>query len=1119
MGWKKEPNIAELTPTAVIVALERDLLLSSLSRPVGSVRGIPSPAAVPAKAGPDARAAAEVIALIRRGAFVEALTCASAKSALVVPAAIEGQAAPSPDVDGVSALYASVEATVESAGAAAAARGTLAKAGHELCILALGVAALNAFIQANVTGPDCRDAPHCPLTPSAPAADLAASADAWNKWALRSLARDGEDLVGRCFLPQYLYLAKVLLADRCAARAEEAFGADVDVAVASLAETRARAAKMAAKTGSLSKAGAGRVVLWPDEDIPPPSLTWWASRAHIAHQRLLSGRSPTLRRLLLGCHSLTLSWYAPANAAPGFPSAASVVRAATARETDGSPTPAAANAATAGLVSSMSLLETALMEHEYGHVDSARALLRAAGEPIGATHEVVGEMGFRTIHQTDAKAQMVLRAECLGLCVFKRPGSLGGAEETAASDDETDEAVAEEAAARLAKKADAEAERDATGRVVNTKSAAMNRIAIELDGLSADGAQVLIAPRLGVTRADRDAEEKGAYGDPLPAAHQALVLATAVTVRKSMADDGTRSWSVAPYHECVQTQRRSRPVLRAAAAVLSARHERERARTRERALLVMEDLVKSLESPAPSAAARIRYAYSTWFPPGAMLRKELGDHLVSLGMVGAALELFEEIELWDSLIVCLTLLGKKQAAADTIRRRLEVDPTDPKLWCALGDALDLEEHFLKALEVSEGKNARAMRSLARRAALREDWKSAAEYWSKAMKTNPLFPDGWFSCGYALLKADREEEALGAFVRCTQVDPENGQAWNNVAALNIRRQKYAAAHVALREAVKQVATSWQTWENLAMVSAKIGRFQQSARALLKVMDLTGGAKLHVATLSTLVERCKEARSGEDLDWLRKEADAEAAEAKDEQRRLAVLGGIADLAMNGDGDDDDESDVEVWEGVGGKVATGGGDAGDFADDFLDAFASDSDDDDATDADAAVQRAKESESVQAEVLSRETIRLEAAVDEVLRRALGASSGERSLKDAADLWSLSADLKEARGEFLVANEARLKRVRALETSGWRKDAAAFAEYASASLDMCRGWARAAERAAGDSERADARRRLAQARMHMNGVCKASAAGKFDESMGEVHEELMACMDEVTKAEEAAAR
>ena len=90
------------------------------------------------------------------------------------------------------------------------------------------------------------------------------------------------------------------------------------------------------------------------------------------------------------------------------------------------------------------------MEHEYGHVDSAKALLKAAGEPIGASHEIVGEMGFRTVHQTDAKAQMVLRAECRGLEMFKRPvvnGPLGGErEETTASDDETDELLAEEAA-------------------------------------------------------------------------------------------------------------------------------------------------------------------------------------------------------------------------------------------------------------------------------------------------------------------------------------------------------------------------------------------------------------------------------------------------------------------------------------------------------------------------------------------------------------------------------------------------------------------------------------------------------------------------------------------------
>jgi Flp pilus assembly protein TadD len=54
------------------------------------------------------------------------------------------------------------------------------------------------------------------------------------------------------------------------------------------------------------------------------------------------------------------------------------------------------------------------------------------------------------------------------------------------------------------------------------------------------------------------------------------------------------------------------------------------------------------------------------------------------------------------------------------------------------------------------------------------------------------------------------------VRCTQLDMENGQAWNNVAALNIRKGSYPAAHIALQEATKQAHDSWQTWENLAMV---------------------------------------------------------------------------------------------------------------------------------------------------------------------------------------------------------------------------------------------------------------------------------------------------------------
>ena len=51
------------------------------------------------------------------------------------------------------------------------------------------------------------------------------------------------------------------------------------------------------------------------------------------------------------------------------------------------PTAVGAAATTNALLASMALLEAGLMEHEYGHVDSATALLKHAGAAIGCWHE------------------------------------------------------------------------------------------------------------------------------------------------------------------------------------------------------------------------------------------------------------------------------------------------------------------------------------------------------------------------------------------------------------------------------------------------------------------------------------------------------------------------------------------------------------------------------------------------------------------------------------------------------------------------------------------------------------------------------------------------------------
>ena len=62
------------------------------------------------------------------------------------------------------------------------------------------------------------------------------------------------------------------------------------------------------------------------------------------------------------------------------------------------------------------------------------------------------------------------------------------------------------------------------------------------------------------------------------------------------------------------------------------------------------------------------------------LRKELGELLVALGLVGGALQLFESLELWDNLIVCYQLLDKRVQ----VRRLVRVGGTGVLSWLVEG---------------------------------------------------------------------------------------------------------------------------------------------------------------------------------------------------------------------------------------------------------------------------------------------------------------------------------------------------------------------------------------------------------------------------------------------------
>jgi hypothetical protein len=103
------------------------------------------------------------------------------------------------------------------------------------------------------------------------------------------------------------------------------------------------------------------------------------------------------------------------------------------------------------------------------------------------------------------------------------------------------------------------------------------------DELAAD-TEVFMQPRL--VPSEQPPSER------LSSVAQCLLLAHCLDIRKQSPSDELLAWQAAPYLEAVQAQQRQRPGVRAAAQLARARWERHRGRTRERAFLTMQQLVR-----------------------------------------------------------------------------------------------------------------------------------------------------------------------------------------------------------------------------------------------------------------------------------------------------------------------------------------------------------------------------------------------------------------------------------------------------------------------------------------------------------------------------------------------
>ncbi|PRQ55006.1 putative acetyltransferase A, auxiliary subunit [Rosa chinensis] len=97
--------------------------------------------------------------------------------------------------------------------------------------------------------------------------------------------------------------------------------------------------------------------------------------------------------------------------------------------------------------------------------------------------------------------------------------------------------------------------------------------------------------------------------------------------------------------------------------------------------------------------------------------------------------------------------------------------------------------------------------------------------------------------------DRDiEKALDGLTRAVQLDPENGEAWNNIACLHMIKGKSKEAFMAFREALKFKRNSYQLWENYSHVALDVGNALEATR---KVLDLTNNKRIDAELLERIM----------------------------------------------------------------------------------------------------------------------------------------------------------------------------------------------------------------------------------------------------------------------------
>ncbi|KAF9100063.1 hypothetical protein BGX29_006829 [Mortierella sp. GBA35] len=295
---------------------------------------------------------------------------------------------------------------------------------------------------------------------------------------------------------------------------------------------------------------------------------------------------------------------------------------------------------------------------------------------------------------------------------------------------------------------------------------------------------------------DLDLDPSKAIEDLHPIDH-ALLLAFCLNIKNTNPAHGLTVEQMFPFVTRVLETPNNWTVY-TMALLLRSRLEADKSRTVERGALQLQALVDQtrIQDETSTTRERMHHFFSVLLPSKWELEKELAEQYMALGVIRSAMDIFERLELWED---------------------------DP-------------EKYKEAWEVSGKRFARAQRSLGAYYFKREQFKEAMVCYQLALKINPLFENSWYILGCIGMQVEDFDVAVEAFTKVVSIDQSNGEAWNNIAAVHMRRNNNLDAQLALRQALKEKRESWKIWSNYMYCSLDVGDFTEAIRAMGMLVEL-------------------------------------------------------------------------------------------------------------------------------------------------------------------------------------------------------------------------------------------------------------------------------------------